>query len=97
MIWLKPHPESLVIECFLEPSPQYTKIPPPESRDEHSDFTKIWVVLDTMMTVLEGFHHRIKIWMTGMTKWRGDGREWEWDLVDTTLEVTGIWPIREYV
>ena len=27
---------------------------------------------------------------------RGDGAEWEWDLVVTALEVTGIFPIREY-
>ena len=50
-----------------------------------------------VMTVLEGFHHIIARWIAGMTAWRGDVGEWEWALVDEVLEVTGIWPMREYV
>ena len=48
-----------------------------------------------MMTVLEGFHHKITRRIVGRTAWRGDGGEWEWYLVDAALEVTGLWMIRE--
>ena len=50
-----------------------------------------------MMAVLEVFHHRIAIWITGMTENNGEGREWEWDLVDAALELTGIYLMREYL
>ena len=33
----------------------------------------------------------------GMTVRRGNGREWEWVLVDVALEATGLWMMREYV
>ena len=56
-----------------------------------------WVVTDAMMTVLEGFHHRISGRIERMTSGRDDDGEWEWHLVNMALEVTGIWPIREYV
>ena len=32
-----------------------------------------------------------------MTLIKGDGRESEWDSMDTALDVPGLWPIREYV
>ena len=32
------HPESLILESFLDPSTQYTKLPQPKSRSEHTDF-----------------------------------------------------------
>ena len=53
--------------------------------------------MDVMMTVLEGFHHRIARRIVGMGERRGDGGEWEWTLVDTVLEVSGVFLIREYV
>ena len=37
---LQPHPESLVLESSLDPSPQYPKIPQPESHYEYNDLTK---------------------------------------------------------
>ena len=49
------------------------------------------------MAVLEVFHHRIAIWITGMTENNGEGREWEWALVDAALDTMGLWPIREYM
>ena len=58
---------------------------------------KIWVVTDTMSTVLEGFHYRIAIHTSGMTVRKRDGGEWEWTLVVTALEILGIWLITEYV
>ena len=53
--------------------------------------SKIRVVTDAMMTVLEGFHRSIEIQIVGMTVRRGGGREWEWDSVDVALDMTGIW------
>ena len=35
--------------------------------------SKIWVVMDYMVTVLEGFHHRIARLIAGMTAWRFNG------------------------
>ena len=59
--------------------------------------SEIWVVTDTMMTVLEGFHHRIARCVLGITARWGNGGEWEWASVDAKLEATGIWLIREYM
>ena len=59
--------------------------------------SKIWVVTGAMMMVLEGFHHRIARRIAGMTVSKGDVVELECSLVDTTLEITWIWPIREYL
>ena len=56
--------------------------------------SKIWMVTDAMMTVLEGFHHIIVRWIAGLREIMGDGWEWEWSSLDTALETTGIWPIR---
>ena len=58
---------------------------------------KIWVVAGMMMAVFEGFHHRLSRRISGMVERRGDGGEWEWDPVDTELEVTGLCLMREYV
>ena len=59
--------------------------------------SEIWVVTDVITAFLEGFHHRIAIWIAGMAAQRGDGGEWEWDSVDTALEATRLCPMREYV
>ena len=59
--------------------------------------SEIWVVTDVMMTVLEGFHHMIARWITGMSARKGNVGEWEWALVDAALDTTGIWPLRGYV
>ena len=36
-----------------------------------------WVVTDTLMKVLEGFHHIISRRIVGITARRGAGGEWE--------------------
>ena len=56
-----------------------------------------WVVMDVMMTVLEGFHHSISRQIVEITVWRGNIREWEGDLVNAALEVTWLRPTRDYV
>ena len=58
---------------------------------------KRWLVMDAMMMVLEGFHHKISRHIVEMTDIYGDSREWEWDSVEAALEVACIWPIRKYV
>ena len=50
---------------------------------------KIWMVTDTIMVVIEVFHHRTTRRIEGMTARKGNGGEWEWDLVDVLFEVTG--------
>ena len=57
----------------------------------------MWVVTEVMITVLEVFRHRTARCIAVVTVWRGDVRECEWALVGVALEVTGIWPISEYV
>ena len=39
--------------------------------------SKIWVVTDAMMKVMELFHHRIARRIEVMTARKGDDREWE--------------------
>ena len=36
-----PHPESLVLESLLYLTPQYPKLPQPESHTEHTNFTTL--------------------------------------------------------
>ena len=55
------------------------------------------MVTDEMMTVLEVFHHRIARRIAEMTLRNGNGGEWEWSLVDVSLNTTVLWPKREYV
>ena len=50
-----------------------------------------WVVMDVIMMVLEGFHHRITGRIMGMTARMG-----KLVLVKAALEATNIWLIREY-
>ena len=39
--------------------------------------SEICVVMDTIMMILGGFHHRIERRISGMTLRRGNGGEWE--------------------
>ena len=55
-----------------------------------------WVVIDSMMTVMEGFHHRVARRIVVMTLRRSKDVEWEWPPVATALEVTELWPMWEY-
>ena len=56
---------------------------------------EIWVFTESMMTVLEGFHHRVDQRLLGLTARRGDGGEWECTPVATALEVIGLRTMRE--
>ena len=55
------------------------------------------MVTDTVMVVIDVFHHRTTRRIEIMTERKGNGGEWEWDLVDVLFEVTGSLTIREYV
>ena len=57
--------------------------------------SKVWLATDEMMTVLEGFHHSIARQISGMTARKGDSGELKWALVETVLEIIGVWTIRE--
>ena len=49
---------------------------------------KIWMVTDTIMVVIEVFHHRTTRQIEVMTARKGNGGEWEWALVYVLFEVT---------
>ena len=55
--------------------------------------SEIWVVMWSMIKVLEGFHHRESRQITRMTETRGLGGEWEYPPVVEALEAAGIHPI----
>ena len=55
---------------------------------------EIWAMTDAMMTVLEGFHHRIAGQIAGISVRKV---EWEWALVDEAFDTMCIWLIREYI
>ena len=57
--------------------------------------SKIWVVIDAMMTVIEGFHHRTAICIVIMPVRKGGRDELNRALVDAVLEVIGIWKRRD--
>ena len=50
-----------------------------------------------MLKILEEFHCRLAIRITGITEQHKTGGEWEWLPVDEALETTGIWPIKEFI
>ena len=54
--------------------------------------SEIWV-----MTVLEGFYHKITRQIAGMTVRKGHKGKWECASVEAALETTGILSIREYM
>ena len=52
--------------------------------------SEIWVVTGEMLKVLEGFHHRAEIRITGMKTAPGTGGECEYPPVLVAMETTGI-------
>ena len=59
--------------------------------------SEIWVVTGEMQKVLEGFHHRVARHIVGMMSTRGAARDWEYPPVVTSMESSGLHPIREYI
>ena len=58
--------------------------------------SKIWVVMNAMMTLIEVFHHIIDRRIVGMTARKGDRKEWKWASVYASLDTMGIYLIRGY-
>ena len=56
-----------------------------------------WEVRGSMLTVIESFHHWAAIRVSGKTAWSAGDGGWEWTPVEESLEVTGLWPIKEYI
>ena len=50
-----------------------------------------WVVTDAMITVLDGFYHRVDWILAGLTERQGNAGKWEWPPVAMALEATGLW------
>ena len=50
-----------------------------------------------MLKEMEGFHHRVAIWIAGKTDRCTVDREWEWTPVSDAPEIEGLWPINEYI
>ena len=55
----------------------------------------ILLVMDAMMTMLEVCYQKIAIRIAIMTARKGDSGELKWALVETVLEIIGVWTIRE--
>ena len=56
-----------------------------------------WVVIGSMLKVLEGFHHQASIHITGMTVRHVADGDWEYTLVVATLKVAVLYPIQDYI
>ena len=56
--------------------------------------SKIWVVKDSMLKVLEGLHHWTVRKIVGIAAQHTTSGEWDWPPVDEALDATGLWPIK---
>ena len=59
--------------------------------------SKIWVVNGEMLKILTDFHHRAEQRITGITKNRGEEREWEYTAVDEAMDAAGLHLIEVYI
>ena len=59
--------------------------------------SEIWVVIDAMLKVLEGFHHQVTWRIAGMEAWQVGEGGWEWLLVVEALEATGMCPMKDFI
>ena len=56
-----------------------------------------WVVTDSMVKVLEGFHHRVARRITGRMARRLPSGEWHYPSFKKALRKAGLWSMREYI
>ena len=56
-----------------------------------------WVVTGKMMALLKVFHYKVACILEGLTERRAEDGEWEWLHVFTSLDLTGLWPMRGYI
>ena len=50
-----------------------------------------------MLKVLDGLHHRAAGLIAVITAHKEEEGEWEYPLVDDTMEAVGLWMINEYI
>ena len=55
------------------------------------------MVTGAILKVIEGFHHRVARWIAVKTAWSNVDREWECPPVEYALEISGLWPIKDYI
>ena len=56
-----------------------------------------WTVTDSMLKVLEGFHHRIARRISGKTAVKVGDNQWEYPPIVEALEEAGLWTMKECV
>ena len=56
-----------------------------------------WVVMGAMLKFMEGFHHQEDRRISGNMDQRTLGVEWQWPPVADALEISSLWPIKEYI
>ena len=56
--------------------------------------SEIWVVTVAILKVIEVFHHQVARRITGVMMQCKTGRDWEWSLVDKSLDTARIFPIK---
>ena len=59
--------------------------------------SEIWVVMGVMLKVMEGFYHWVAIRISDNIDRRTMDGECEWPPVEDALEISGLWPIKEYI
>ena len=56
--------------------------------------SKSWVVVEGMLKLLEGFHHRVLRSIMGVTARRTTSGEWEWPPVTDDTDTARLCPIK---
>ena len=56
-----------------------------------------WTITDSVIKVLEGFHHRIARRISGETAFRVGDNQWECPPIEEALEEAGLWTMRECI
>ena len=56
-----------------------------------------WAIMDSMMKVLEGFHHCISRSILSKMERHVGVEGWEWPPMEEVLEAAGMWTVQEYV
>ena len=54
-------------------------------------------MIESMLKVMEGFHHQVDQRIARMPSWIVGEEVWEWSSVAKVWEVVGLWPIKEYI
>ena len=58
---------------------------------------EIWVVMGSILKVLEGLYHQLARRIVVKTDWHTVDRDWECIPVSDSLDISELWPIKEYI